>query len=75
MNEMTLTPGHVSLAQWQAIYRGAMATIDPGSSKEIERSAQTVAAIVARAAAVVVLPTPPGPHAMTISLAATRPSR
>ncbi len=52
MNEMTLTPGHVSLAQWRAIYRGAVPELDPGTSKAIARSAETVAAIVAKGDAV-----------------------
>ena len=52
MNDILLRPGQVSLAEWRPIYRGAGAMLDPASSLLIERSAATVAAIVAKGAPV-----------------------
>jgi len=52
MNDILLRPGQVSLAEWRGIYRGAGAVLDPASSLLIERSAATVAAIVAKGAPV-----------------------
>ncbi len=48
MSEILLRPGAVSLAQWRAIYRGAALRLDPAAADAVLRSAQTVAAIVAR---------------------------
>ena len=45
---MILTPGAVPLAAWRDIYRGADATLDPACWPAIARSADTVAAIVAK---------------------------
>ncbi|WP_445680148.1 histidine ammonia-lyase [Radicibacter daui] len=45
---ITLTPGSVPLAQWRAIYEGAGAKLDAAALPAIERSAATVAAIVAK---------------------------
>jgi histidine ammonia-lyase len=49
---MILTPGCVSLAEWRAIYRGAEAALDAAVWPMVQRSADTVAAIVARGAPV-----------------------
>jgi len=48
MTGAVLQPGHVPLADWRAIYRGADATVDPVSIPRIEASAATIARIVAR---------------------------
>ena len=45
---MILTPGAVTLTTWRDIYRGADASLDPACWPAVERSAATVAAIVAR---------------------------
>ncbi len=45
---MTLTPGHVSLAQWKAIYHGATLPLDPACFPAIERAAACVQAIIAK---------------------------
>lgn len=49
---MILTPGAVPLSIWSDIYRGAEASLDPACWPAVERSAETVAAIVARGAPV-----------------------
>ena len=46
-NVLTLVPGHVPLAQWREIYRGAAVQLDASANAGIARSAATVAAIVA----------------------------
>ncbi len=43
-----LTPGHVSLAQWQAVFDGAPARLDPASAPAVAASAAAVDRIVAR---------------------------
>ena len=43
-----ITPGHVSLANWRAIYRGAAVTLDPASGTAVAESAAAVARIVAK---------------------------
>src|SRR5512143_2604113 len=43
-----LEPGNVSLAEWAAIYAGETAALPPGAITAVERSAATVADIVAR---------------------------
>src|ERR1700751_444508 len=48
MNDSLLRPGRVPLGQWRAIYRGAPAALDPACLPAIEKSAATVAAIVAK---------------------------
>ncbi|WP_068092388.1 histidine ammonia-lyase [Novosphingobium rosa] len=48
MNEIVLTPGDVSLADWRAIYRGASARLDPASAPAIAASAQAIARILAK---------------------------
>jgi histidine ammonia-lyase len=48
MHDILLRPGHVSLAEWRAIYRGAGAALDPSCLPAIRRSAAAVAAIVAK---------------------------
>jgi histidine ammonia-lyase len=48
MNDSLLRPGQVPLGQWRAIYRGAPAALDPACLPAIEKSAATVAAIVAK---------------------------
>lgn len=52
MAVITLTPGAVPLSAWREIYRGAQAALDPASYAAIERSAEAVAAIIARGAPV-----------------------
>lgn len=47
-----LQPGAVSLEQWQRIYRGAAATLDPACYPGVARSAATIERIVARGAPV-----------------------
>jgi histidine ammonia-lyase len=44
----TIRPGDVSLAQWEAIYRGATPARDPGCLPAIEAGAAAIARIVAR---------------------------
>jgi len=48
MNDSLLRPGQVPLGQWRAIYRGARVALDPACLPTIEKSAATVAAIVAK---------------------------
>jgi histidine ammonia-lyase len=43
-----LQPGHVSLAQWRAVYLGAGVTIDPACRPTVQAGADTVARIVAK---------------------------
>lgn len=45
---ITLDPGHVTKAQWQAIYEGAPARLDPACSPVIAESAAAVARILAK---------------------------
>lgn len=47
-NTLTLRPGQVSLAQWRQVYRGARVRLDAGAQAAVQRSADAVAAIVAR---------------------------
>ncbi|MFZ5707750.1 MAG: histidine ammonia-lyase [Pseudomonadota bacterium] len=48
MNTIFLKPGAVSLADWRAIYRGAVPTLDPASLAAVEASAAAVGRIIAR---------------------------
>jgi histidine ammonia-lyase len=48
MNDILLRPGQVTLAEWQKIYRGARFAVDPACLPAIEKSADAVAAIVAK---------------------------
>ncbi len=48
MNEVVLQPGEVSLGEWEAIYRGASARLDPSAAARIAASAAAVERIVAR---------------------------
>ncbi len=48
MSDILLTPGHTSLSQWRAIYRGAIPRLDPASAPAIAASAAAVARILAR---------------------------
>ena len=48
MADVTLVPGHVSLGEWRAIYRGARADLDPASHAGVAASAAAVEAILAR---------------------------
>jgi histidine ammonia-lyase len=43
-----MKPGAVTLREWRQIYRGAVPALDPSCLLAIERSAATVAAIIAR---------------------------
>ncbi|WP_332777663.1 histidine ammonia-lyase [Polaromonas sp.] len=45
---ITITPGATPLAQWRAIYRGAMLQLDEACRPRVQASADTVARIVAR---------------------------
>jgi histidine ammonia-lyase len=48
LTNILLRPGHISLAEWRAIYRGAGVALDPACLPLVERSAAAVAAIVAK---------------------------
>jgi len=45
---LVLRPGHVPLAQWRQVYRGARVRLDASAQAAVLRSAQVVDAIVAR---------------------------
>ncbi|MFV3074517.1 histidine ammonia-lyase [Niveispirillum fermenti] len=45
---VTLHPGAVGLADWRAIYRGAGVRLDPACRPAVERSAATIARIIAK---------------------------
>jgi len=45
---LVLRPGHVPLAQWRQIYRGARVRLDASAQAAVLRSAQVVEAIVAK---------------------------
>jgi len=45
---LVLSPGHVPLAQWRQVYRGAAVALDPGALPAVRASAAVVEAIVAR---------------------------
>ncbi|MBM0106859.1 histidine ammonia-lyase [Steroidobacter sp. S1-65] len=47
MSPIVLKPGQASLADWQAIYRGAVPTLDPACRAAVARSAEVIARIVA----------------------------
>ncbi len=49
---MILHPGHVTLAEWRAIYRGAAVTLDQAALPAIARGAAAVENILARGAPV-----------------------
>jgi histidine ammonia-lyase len=44
----TIRPGGMALADWRAIYRGDGCALDPAARPAVQRSAEAVAAIVAR---------------------------
>ncbi|UDL94119.1 histidine ammonia-lyase [Lichenihabitans sp. PAMC28606] len=48
MTSIMLKPGAASLADWRAIYRGAVPTLDPACRPAVEASAASVARIVAK---------------------------
>jgi histidine ammonia-lyase len=48
MTDLVLNPGHVTLADWREIYRGADASLNPSCKPAIRASAETVAKIVAK---------------------------
>ncbi|WP_131114494.1 histidine ammonia-lyase [Lichenihabitans psoromatis] len=48
MTSITFKPGAASLADWRAIYRGAVPTLDPACRAAVEASAASVARIVAK---------------------------
>lgn len=48
MTEVVLKPGAVTLAEWQAIYRGSAARLDPSAALLIAASAAAVERIVAK---------------------------
>ncbi|HHZ10699.1 MAG TPA: histidine ammonia-lyase [Rhizobiales bacterium] len=48
MKEITVVPGATPLADWRAIYRGAVPRLDPSCRAKIAASAAAVAAIVAK---------------------------
>lgn len=45
---VTLRPGEVSLSEWRAIYQGAGVRLDPACRPAVERSAATIARIIAK---------------------------
>ncbi|RJG43032.1 histidine ammonia-lyase [Mesorhizobium sp. DCY119] len=48
MTDITLNPGHATLADWRAIYRGAVPKLHESCRPKIKASADTVAKIVAK---------------------------
>jgi len=48
MTTLVLKPGNATLAEWRAIYRGAVPELDPSCRPRIRASAETVASIVAK---------------------------
>ncbi len=48
MTDILLKPGDATLADWRAIYRGAMPKLDPASRSRIEASAQAIGRILAK---------------------------
>ncbi|WP_375394372.1 histidine ammonia-lyase [uncultured Sphingomonas sp.] len=48
MSELVLTAGAVGLADWRAVYRGAVARLDPASGPAIAGSAASVTRILAK---------------------------
>lgn len=52
MNDIVLTPGAVTLAQWRALYRGARVRLDPAHAPRIAQGAAAVARILAKGAPV-----------------------
>jgi histidine ammonia-lyase len=48
MTEISLHPGRVSLEDWRAIHRGAIARLDPAVGAHVEASAAAVSRIVAK---------------------------
>ncbi|TGR61879.1 histidine ammonia-lyase, partial [bacterium M00.F.Ca.ET.194.01.1.1] len=48
MTELTLTPGNAALADWRAIYRGAVPKLADACRPKIKDSAEAVARIVAK---------------------------
>ena len=48
MNQVTLRPGDVRLADWRAVYRGAEVRLDPGAQPAIAESAAAVTRILAK---------------------------
>jgi histidine ammonia-lyase len=52
MKAVVLDPGHVALAQWRAIYRGARVDLSPSSGPRIAAGAAAVERILARGEAV-----------------------
>lgn len=48
MTEFVLKPGYASLADWRAVYRGAVPALEPACKPLVIRSAEAVARIVAR---------------------------
>lgn len=48
MTTLVLKPGNATLAEWRAIYRGAVPELDPSCRPKIRASAETVARIVAK---------------------------
>jgi histidine ammonia-lyase len=48
----TLRPGTVTLEQWQRVYKGASATLDPSCFPAVERSAATIERVVNKGAPV-----------------------
>ncbi|MGF7005943.1 histidine ammonia-lyase [Aminobacter sp. BE322] len=48
MTKLVLKPGNATLADWRAIYRGAVPELDPACRPKIKASAEAVARIVAK---------------------------
>lgn len=65
MSAVIIKPGHMSLADWRDIYRGAAVEIDPGAQAQVDASAQTVQDLIASGEAVYGLNTGFGKLAQT----------
>ena len=48
MTELVLKPGNVTLAEWRAVYHGAVPMLDPACKPRVKESAEAVARIVAK---------------------------
>jgi len=46
--QVVLRPGHATLADWRAIYRGAVVTVDPSCHAAIANGARAVDAILTK---------------------------
>ena len=65
MSAVTVTPGAMTLADWAAIWRGAVVRIDPSAKPDVDAAAQTVDDLIASGRAVYGLNTGFGKLAQT----------